>query len=147
MQKKSLSNLVKILLIIVPALLLILIRTFEENLFYDPFLDYFEKDFNKLPLPPINNFELIIGLAARYFLNTVLSLAIIYLVIKDFDAVKFACFLYVLFFIILLSILFYLILQNGQINKMTLFYVRRFLIQPLFLLLFLPAFYYQKQKI
>jgi exosortase F-associated protein len=29
---------------------------------------------------------------------------------------------------------------------MILFYIRRFLIQPIFLLLFLPAFYYQKQN-
>jgi exosortase F-associated protein len=31
----------------------------------------------------------------------------------------------------------------GEENKMTLFYIRRFLIQPIFILLFIPAFYYQ----
>ncbi|MFY7758816.1 MAG: exosortase F system-associated membrane protein, partial [Flavobacterium stagni] len=30
-------------------------------------------------------------------------------------------------------------------HKVELFYLRRFLIQPLFLLLFVPAFYYQKR--
>ncbi|NBU81103.1 MAG: exosortase F system-associated protein, partial [Flavobacteriaceae bacterium] len=30
-------------------------------------------------------------------------------------------------------------------SKMTLFYIRRFLIQPIFILLFIPGFYYQKK--
>jgi exosortase F-associated protein len=30
-------------------------------------------------------------------------------------------------------------------NNFVLFYIRRFLIQPLFLLLFIPAFFYQKR--
>ncbi|WP_256387090.1 exosortase F system-associated protein [Flavobacterium sp. 140616W15] len=29
-------------------------------------------------------------------------------------------------------------------NNLMLFYVRRFLIQPIFILLFIPGFYYQK---
>jgi exosortase F-associated protein len=54
--------------------------------------------------------------------------------------------LYLLFFIILVIAFIFILFYNGETNKMGLFYVRRFIIQPLFLLLFLPAFYYQKQK-
>jgi exosortase F-associated protein len=52
---------------------------------------------------------------------------------------------YLLFFIILISLFFIVLFFFGETNKMTLFYIRRFLIQPIFLLLFLPAFYYQKK--
>ena len=125
---------------------LVLIRAYEDSLFYDPFLDYFKSDYHNLPIPKIDNLQLIFVLFFRYFLNTALSLAIIYVLFKDIDAVKFASVLYFIFFILLLAAFFFILLRNGDTNKMGLFYVRRFLIQPIFLLLFLPAFYYQKQK-
>jgi exosortase F-associated protein len=74
-------------------------------------------------------------------------LAIIYVLFKDVDAVKFASVLYFIFFVILIGAFFFIVSNKGEINKMNLFYVRRFLIQPIFLLLFVPAFYYQKQKL
>lgn len=128
------------------VLALVLIRAYEDSLFYDPFLDYFKGDYYNLPIPEIDNLQLIFGFFFRYFLNTALSLAIIYVLFKDIDAVKFASVLYFIFFIILLAAFFFILLKNGESNKMGLFYIRRFLIQPIFLLLFLPAFYYQKQK-
>ena len=146
MVKKLFSHKIRIALAILFVLLLVLIRAYEDSLFYDPFLDYFKGDYYNLPIPVIDNVQLFLGLFFRYFLNTVLSLAIIYVLFKDVDAVKFASVLYFLFFVILVGTFFYILLKNGESNKMGLFYVRRFLIQPLFLLLFIPAFYYQKQK-
>ena len=140
------NNKLKAVLIIVLITLLLLIRAFEAKLFYDPFLDYFKSVYYNLPIPEINNFELFTGLFLRYFLNSSISLAIIYVLFKDVDAIKFAAILYLIFFIILVAAFFFILLNNGEANKMGLFYIRRFLIQPLFLLLFLPAFYYQKQK-
>jgi exosortase F-associated protein len=89
---------------------------------------------------------LFFGLVLRYFLNSSLSLAIIYVLFKDIEAVKFASILYLIFFTLLILALFLVLYFFGETNKMTLFYIRRFLIQPIFLLLFLPAFYYQKQN-
>jgi exosortase F-associated protein len=126
--------------------LLVLIRAYEDTLFYDPFLNYFKSDYYNLPFPEIDYLNLFFGLAFRFFLNTGISLAIIYVLFKDIDAIKFAAILYMLFFVILVAVFFFILLNNGEANKMALFYIRRFLIQPLFLLLFLPAFYYQKQK-
>jgi exosortase F-associated protein len=140
------KNKVQILLTIVFVFVLIAIRAFEESLFYDPFLEYFSKDYTNLPLPEVNKFQLFLGLFFRYFFNTIVSLAIIYVLLRDIDAIKFASFMYVLFFVILISVFFYFVIQSEEPNKMGLFYIRRFLIQPIFLLLFLPAFYYQKQK-
>lgn len=146
MLKKLLNHKVRIALAMLFIILLVLIRAYEDSLFYDPFLDYFKSDYYNLPIPEINNFELFTGLFFRYFLNSSISLAIIYVLFKDIDAIKFAAILYLIFFIILVAAFFFILLNNGEANKMGLFYIRRFLIQPLFLLLFLPAFYYQKQK-
>ena len=146
MLKKLFNHKIRVVLAMLFVMALVLIRAYEDSLFYDPFLDYFKKDYYNLPIPEIDNLELIFGLFFRYFLNTALSLAIIYVLFKDIDAVKFASVLYCIFFVLLLAAFFFILLKNGDTNKMGLFYVRRFLIQPIFLLLFLPAFYYQKQK-
>jgi exosortase F-associated protein len=146
MLQKLLNHKVRIALAILLVLLLVLVRAYEDNLFYDPFLNYFKAGYYNLPLPEIDNFQLFFGLFLRYFLNTALSLAIIYVLFKDIEAVKFASILYLAFFIILVVAFFFVFSFFGETNKMALFYIRRFLIQPIFLLLFLPAFYYQKQN-
>ncbi len=146
MLKKLFNHKIRVALALLFVVALVLIRAYEDSLFYDPFLDYFKSDYYNLPIPEINNLQLIFGLFFRYFLNTALSLAIIYVLFKDLDAVKFASVLYFIFFVILLVAFLFIFLNNEETNKMGLFYVRRFLIQPIFLLLFLPAFYYQKQK-
>jgi exosortase F-associated protein len=146
MLQKLLNHKVRILLATVLVLFLVLIRAYEDVLFYDPFLKYFKADYYNLPLPEIDNVQLLFGLFLRYFLNTIVSLCIIYVLFKDIEAVKFASILYLAFFIILVVTFFFVFSFFGETNKMALFYIRRFLIQPIFLLLFLPAFYYQKQN-
>jgi exosortase F-associated protein len=146
MLQKLLNHKVRILLATLLVLLLVLIRAYEDVLFYDPFLNYFKADYYNLPLPKIDNVQLLFGLFFRYFLNTIVSLGIIYVLFKDIEAVKFASILYFAFFIILVVTFFFVFSFFGEANKMALFYIRRFLIQPIFLLLFLPAFYYQKQN-
>ncbi len=145
MLRKLYNHKVQIAFAMLLTVMLVLVRAYEDDLFYDPFLNYFKTDYYNLPLPKIDNFQLFVGLVFRYFLNTILSLGIIYSVFKDFEAVKFASILYLLFFIIFIVAFFIVLSYFGEANKMTLFYIRRFLIQPIFLLLFLPAFYYQSQ--
>ena len=145
MLRKLFKYKVRIALVLLLVLSLVLIRAYEDVLFYDPFLKYFKANYHNLPLPEINNLQLFFGLFFRYFLNAIVSLGIIYTVFKDVDAIRFASIVYVLFFMILVIVFFFVLSYFGEANKMTLFYVRRFLIQPLFLLLFLSAFYYQKQ--
>lgn len=146
MLQKLLNHKVRIALSMLLIILLVLIRAYEDSLFYDPFLNYFKMDYYNLPLPEIDNLQLFFGLFFRYFLNSSISLAIIYVLFKDVEAVKFASILYLIFFVILVIIFFFVLFYIGETNKMALFYVRRFIIQPIFLLLFLPAFYYQKQN-
>ncbi|RTY90928.1 exosortase F system-associated protein [Flavobacterium sp. GT3R68] len=145
MLKKLLRHKSKIAWISLFVLFLILVRAFENTLFYDPYLAYFKMDYTNLLLPETSGLKLFFGLLFRYALNTIISLAIIYVSFKDLDLTKFAALLYLFFFVILIAAFFIVESYYGESNKMMLFYIRRFLIQPLFLLLFLPAFYYQKQ--
>ncbi|WP_281237890.1 exosortase F system-associated membrane protein [Flavobacterium praedii] len=144
MLNKILQNKRKIVLLILLLFLLISIRTFENQLFYDPFLHYFEGDYLKKSLPDYNTFWLFLGMSFRFFLNAIVSLVIVYCLFKDREMIQFASILYLFFFVILIVGFFSVLHFYGNQNNLLLFYVRRFLIQPLFLILFIPAFYYQK---
>ena len=146
MLKKLLNNKFRILILIVLVSFLAIIRIVEKSIFYDPLLNYFKSDYTNFPLPLIDNFKLFYGLFFRYSLNTIVSITIIYVAFKDFGLVKFATILYLIFFVILTAIFFFVLSFYGEENKMTLFYIRRFLIQPLLLLLFIPGFYIQEQS-
>lgn len=146
MLQKLLNNKAKILFSVLLVLLLALVRAYEDSLFYDPFLNYFKIDYHNLPLPEVENVSLFFGLLFRYFLNAIVSLAIIYVLFKDVEGLRFASLLYVFFFVILIAAFFFVLFYFDEPSKMVLFYIRRFLIQPIFLLLFLPAFYFQEQN-
>lgn len=145
MRSNIMEHKIKILTTICIVICFGLIRTFESQLFYDPFLEYFELDFKNLPFPKVDFFKLFCGLFLRYFLNTTLSLILIYALFRDREILKFSTFLY-LFFLVILFVLFFVILDYFPDANWLLFYVRRFIIQPLFVLLFIPAFYYQQQN-
>lgn len=146
MRNKLRQNIWRILLFLVFVFLLALVRAFEDQLFYDPFLDYFKNDFNSLPLPEYDVIKLFFGLLFRYGLNTILSLGILYVFFKDIEMIGFTSILYSFFFLILIVAFFSIIYFFGEHNNLMLFYVRRFLIQPIFVIVFIPAFYYQKQN-
>jgi exosortase F-associated protein len=146
MLEKLLNHKIRIALAMLFVILLVLVRAYEDSLFYDPLLNYFKSDYNNLAVPEMNKLKLFMGLLFRYFLNSLFSLAIIYMLFKDFQGLKFASMMYVILFVILVILLFCALYYFGSDNKMVLFYIRRFLIQPIFLLLFLAAFYYQKQN-
>ena len=145
MIKKMLQNKSKILLLVFLISLFAVIRLFENQLFYDPFLLFFKREFQLLPLPDFEGIRLFCSLFLRYFLNSIVSLAVIYVVFKETELVKFSAVLYLIFFFILTILFFSIIHFYGNSNNLLLFNVRRFLIQPIFILLFVPAFYYQKK--
>jgi exosortase F-associated protein len=144
MLNKLLQNKKTVFLIVLLLFVLVCIRAFESQLFYDPFLRYFEGDYLRMPLPKYNAFWLFLGMSFRFFINGIISLAIVYCLFKDKEMLQFASILYLFFFVVLIVGFFSVLHFYGNQNNMLLFYVRRFLIQPLFLILFIPAFYYQK---
>ncbi|WP_264536053.1 exosortase F system-associated membrane protein [Flavobacterium sp. N1736] len=146
MLNKIFEHKLKIIVTILVVICFGIIRGFENQFFYDPFLDYFETDFKNLPFPAVDSFRLFEGLLFRYFLNAILSLLLIYSLFEDIEIVKFSTILYV-FFLLLLFSMFFIILKFYPEGNWILFYVRRFVIQPIFVLLFIPAFYYQQQNL
>ncbi len=129
--------------ILVLLVLLVLVRFYEESLFYDPLLPFFKKEGKTLP--EYDSLKLFLGIAFRYGINMIFSLGIIWLAFKDRAILRLAILLYGAFFVVLATILF-VALNTENPNLLLVFYIRRFLIQPLLLLLFLPAFYYQKRQ-
>lgn len=146
MLQKILQHKTQLTLFFILSLFLLAIRRYESVLFYDPFLEYYTLDYHKLPLPTMNHFLFVVNLFFRYGLNSIISLLIIFALFKDKEGIKFIALLYVLFFIGLLIAFYFVWFLIEDHQKMTLFYIRRFLIQPLFLLLFIPAFYVQRIK-
>lgn len=146
MLKKLLVHKITLAFSIVFVLLLVAVRIYENELFYDPFLQYFKSDFKNASFPMYNSLKLFIGLLFRYALNMVISLGLIYTLFKDTAMIKFASLLYLFFFLVLILYCFIILSFFGEDDKMAFFYVRRFLVQPIFVLLFIPAFYYQKQS-
>lgn len=140
------KNLKLILLIMLFVIGLAFIRLYENTWFYDPFLDYFRGDYQNSSFPEFESIPLFLNLTFRYFLNTLLSLGLIYVVFKNKEFLKVALFLYLIFFVVLITVFFMIVKFTDSGYNFMLFYLRRFLIQPLFLLLFIPAFYFQKKS-
>jgi exosortase F-associated protein len=140
-----LKNKTKVVFIVVLLSLLVVIRAFENTIFYDPFLDYFKMNYMNLPLPNTNIIKLFFSLGFRYYLNSIISLGLLKLIFNDNKIVKFSNFLYSVFVIIFMVAFFFVLIKFGETNKKNLFYIRRFIIQPILLILFIPAYYYQKK--
>lgn len=144
MLNKLLQNKTAIFVVMLFVTLLVFVRAFEKQLFYDPFLVYFEGDYMELPLPEFDNLKLFFGLTFRFFLNAIFSLGILYFIFKDKEMISFVSILYLFLFVILIAAFFCMLHFFKNQENLLLFYVRRFLIQPLFVIVFIPAFYYQK---
>ncbi len=108
------NKVIKIGLVLFLTMLLILIRFFESNLFYDPLYLYFKSDYSNLPISEIETLRFAGNITLRYVMNTTISLVILWVLFKSRSIIKLSSILYFVFFIILLSIfcflLFYFIL-------------------------------------
>ena len=121
------------------------IRFYENILFYDPLLVFFKGENTALPLPEMELMRLLWGYFCRFWLNTFLSFGVIFVLFRDLHLLRFAALIYGVFFVLLLLLFLILYWNNNPESNLFLFYVRRFLIQPVLLLLFVPAFFYQKK--
>jgi len=119
------------------------VRFFEKNWFYDPFILFFKGEYHHKDLPDFDFVKLGLHYLLRYSINCILSLAILYLWFKEIKLIKDFLIIYAIAFVVLFLGFSLLVFMNEP-NLSILFYVRRFLIQPLFLVLFMPALLYQK---
>ena len=134
------------LLVGILFLLLVAIRAFEDVLFYDPYLTFFENDYLYIDSPRREVAKLILNTTLRYVLNTMISLGILYFVFKDKGVIRFSMFIFFLAYALLMIPFSYFVINPKQEDYYLFFNIRRFLIQPIILIILLPAFYYQKQK-
>lgn len=134
----------KIVFLLIAFLFLFLIRGFSKELFYDPLIVYFKNDYLYGNIPEIDSLRLIKDMCFRYFLNSIISIAIIWLLFLRKDYVKFTVYFYAIAFVMLITTFAFLLKDQFESGYLLPFYIRRFIIHPLFLLILLPAFYFQK---
>ena len=139
-------NPLRIVLILMLFGLLVLVRVFEHELFYDPYLLFFQNDYLYMDFPRREIFKLVVYTTLRYVINSGLSMGIIYLFFKDRGMLHFSFLMYVIAYGLLVIPFLYFVINPRQEDYYLFFNIRRFLIQPILLLIFLPAFYYYKLK-
>ncbi|MEO8933393.1 MAG: exosortase F system-associated protein [Xanthomarina sp.] len=137
----------KIIAFFVLVGLLILIRFFEEQFFYDPYIIFFKSDYLYLDSPKPEIIKLVTYTTLRYVLNTVISLAILFVIFRDQSILKFSTLIYGMAYFICMSLFLYFVINPKQEDYYLFFNVRRFLIQPIIALLLIPAFYYHKKRL
>ena len=134
-----------ILVVCVLISLLFLIRAFQDDLFYDPLIVYFKNDYLYTTIPEIDTFKFFVNIFFRYTLNTLISLGILWILFQKKTYLKFSTKFFGLAFLALNIVLMFFVITEFRNGYLFPFYVRRFLIHPLFLFLLIPAFYYQKR--
>ncbi|MGA9211684.1 exosortase F system-associated membrane protein [Kaistella sp.] len=124
---------------------LIGVRMMENQLFYDPFQAFFHLANKHAPFPDFNWFLLVLNYLFRFLMNLLLSAAVVYLIFKNKQWTLQAIILMLIVFVITFPIYLYCIHAKFEIGYLFSFYMRRFVIQPLILLLIIPLFYYRKR--
>lgn len=131
----------RFILAIILTLFLVMVRVFQGELFYDPFIAFFKTDYHINTLPDYNLTKLICYLILRYAINSIISLGIVYTLFQKIQFIRLASILYLGAFLILI-VLFLILLLNLDSNWYYLFFnIRRFLIHPVLLILFTAAFF------
>ena len=136
----------RLILIGISIMALAAIRFFEDYLFYDPYLQFFKSDYLYIDSPRRETFKLTLFTSMRYWLNSAISLLIIWLALREKDMIRFGTLVYFVAFVILLALFLYFVINPRQEDYYLFFNIRRFLIQPVILLILLPAFYYYKVR-
>lgn len=132
-------------LVILGVFGLISVRILEGEIFYDPFLSYFHLANKNALFPDFETLKLVLNYTFRFLLNLIFSALIVHFIFKNKDWTIQAIVLMVIVFAITLPIYLYCIHTKFEIGYLFSFYMRRFVIQPLILLLIIPLFYYRKQ--
>ena len=135
------------ILVLVGFIGLIAVRGLEGKIFYDPFLAYFKSADQSASFPEFVWGKLFFSYLFRFGLNTFFSLIIIHSIFQNKHWTKQALVLILLVFAITFPLYLYSISTKFEIGYLFSFYMRRFVIQPLILLLIIPLFYYRKHTL
>ncbi|MCJ7934277.1 MAG: exosortase F system-associated protein [Chryseobacterium sp.] len=124
---------------------LIGVRVLEDQIFYDPFLGYFHEAIKNIEFPEFDWGRLVAGHLFRFILNLIFSCLIIQGLFKNRQWTLQGAVLITIVFAITFPVYLYCIHDRFEIGYLFSFYMRRFVIQPLIILLVVPMFYYRKQ--
>ncbi|MDT0553265.1 exosortase F system-associated membrane protein [Urechidicola vernalis] len=127
-------------------LLLFFIRGFEDVLFYDPFLLYFENDYLLAEFPSVDMWKLFLSILFRFSLNSIVSVLILKFVFSETVQLKFLIWLYIVFFIVCVSVFLIQVQSEFDNGYLFPFYVRRLLIHPMLLIVLLPVYFVKRNR-
>lgn len=124
--------------------LLIGIRFVEMTYFNDGLILFFHHDYvsKALPFVPVN--VILLTDTLRYLLNSLLSILLLWLFFREKNLLKLLILIYIVFYLIAIVLFYYQLTHYQAGEYLGLFYVRRFLIQPILLFLLFPALLYQR---
>lgn len=123
---------------------LIAVRAVENHLFYDPFLKYFSSAYQKEVFPAFEYSKLLLNYLFRFALNLLFSAMVLHGLFKRTTWTFQGVVLMILVFAIIFPLYLYCIHTEFETGYLISFYMRRFVIQPIILLLIVPVFYYRQ---
>lgn len=124
---------------------LISVRFLEDKIFYDPFLNFFKADYKVAQIPEFEIVKLIISHVFRFLLNLFFSAIVVQFMFLNKKWTLQAIALMTITFLFFFPIYLWCLFSKMEIGYLFTFSVRRFVIQPIILLLIVPIFYYRKK--
>ena len=127
------------LFVFVGILGLISVRFLEDKIFYDPFLAFFKGDYKVSTIPDFGSVKL------RFLLNLFFSAVVVHFMFLNKKWTLQAVALMTIAFLFFFPIYLWCLFSKMEVGYLFTFSVRRFVIQPVILLLIIPIFYYRKK--
>lgn len=124
---------------------LVSVRFLEDKIFYDPFLEFFKADYKVAQVPDFIWGKLMLSHFFRFALNLIFSAIVVRFMFLNKKWTIQAVFLMAVAFLFFFPIYLWCLYSKMEIGYLFTFSVRRFVIQPIILLLIIPIFYYRKK--
>ena len=124
---------------------LVSVRFLEDKIFYDPFLEFFKADYKVAQVPDFIWGKLMLNHFFRFALNLIFSAIVVHFMFLNKKWTIQAVFLMAVAFLFFFPIYLWCLYSKMEIGSLFTFSVRRFVIQPIILLLIIPIFYYRKK--
>ncbi len=133
----------RLFLVSLSIFVLILIRKYQSQIFYDPFLEYFANDNVAKAWPNYNSFQMYASLILRWLLNAIFSLLLLTALFWKKKVIISALQIYTVFGLVSLLLYMLQIEYELPLGEKMAFFTRRLLIQPFLVLILIPTYYYQ----
>ena len=124
---------------------LISVRSLEDKIFFDPFLEFFKADYKVAQVPDFIWGKLMLSHFFRFALNLIFSAIVVHFMFLNNKWTIQAVVLMAVAFLFFFPIYLWCLYSKMEIGYLFTFSVRRFVIQPIILLLIIPIFYYRKK--